>query len=169
MLKNINFQDLPKHNQKITISIIGGHDASDEVEQLAHNIGKIVAEVGAVLVCGGLSGVMEAASMGAKDAGGLTVGILPGACASDANPYIDLKVVTDMGHARNVVLVRSADAVIAVSGGYGTLSEIAIARKIGVPCVGLHTWDLDPGVVRTDDPEEAVRCAMEKIRERGAC
>ena len=74
-----------------------------------------------------------------------------------------------MGQARNVVLVRSSDAVIAVSGGYGTLSEIAIARKIGVPCIGLHTWDLDPGVVRTDGPEEAVRCAMEKIRGREAC
>ena len=111
---------------------------------------------------------MEAAAKGAKDAGGLTVGILPGPSASEANPYIDLRIVTDMGHARNVVLVRSADAVIAVSGGYGTLSEIAIARKIGVPCIGLQTWDLDPGIIRAEGPRQAVRCAMERIRERGA-
>lgn len=111
---------------------------------------------------------MEAAARGAREAGGLAVGILPGASARDANPYIDLAIVTDMGHARNVILVRSSDAVIAVSGGYGTLSEIAIARKIGIPCIGLRTWDVDPGMVRADGPEEAVRCAMERIRERGA-
>ena len=156
-------------SKRIQIGVLGASSCGPDIEQAAYGVGREIARQGAVLLCGGLGGVMTAAAKGAKDAGGLTVGILPGASASDANPYIDLKVVTDMGHARNVVLVRSADAVIAVSGGYGTLSEIAIARKIGVPCVGLQTWDLDPGVVRTDGPEEAVRCAMEKIRERGAC
>lgn len=156
-------------SKRIQIGVLGASSCGPEIEQAAYRVGREIALQEAVLLCGGLGGVMEAAARGAKDAGGLTIGILPGVSASDANPYIDLKVVTDMGHARNVILVRSSDAVIAVSGGYGTLSEIAIARKIGVPCVGLHTWDLDPGVVRADGPEEAVRCAMEKIRERGAC
>jgi uncharacterized protein (TIGR00725 family) len=111
---------------------------------------------------------MEAAAKGAKEAGGRTVGILPGHSAADANPHMDLRIVTDMGHARNVILVRSSDAVVAVAGGYGTLSEIAIALKIGIPCVGLRTWDLDPGVIQADEPDQAVRYAIEQIRKRGA-
>jgi hypothetical protein len=156
-------------SKRIQIGVLGASSCGKDMEEAAYRVGSEIARRGVVLLCGGLGGVMAAAARGAKDAGGLTVGILPGASAADANPYIDLKVVTDMGHARNVVLVRSADAVIAVSGGYGTLSEIAIARKIGVPCVGLHTWDLDPGIVQAEGPEEAVRRAMEQIRERGAC
>ena len=154
--------------KRIQIGVLGASSCGPEIEQAAYEVGKEIARQGAILFCGGLGGVMEAAARGAKDAGGLTVGILPGSSASEANPYIDLRIVTDMGHARNVVLVRSADAVIAVSGGYGTLSEIAIARKIGVPCIGLHTWDLDPGVVQADEPDQAVRQAMERIQERGA-
>ena len=155
-------------SKRIQIGVLGASSCGPEIEQAAYEVGKEIARQGAILLCGGLGGVMEAAARGAKDAGGLTVGILPGASASEANPSIDLRIVTDMGHARNVVLVRSADAVIAVSGGYGTLSEIAIARKIGVPCIGLHTWDLDLGVVRVDEPDQAVRQAMERIHERGA-
>jgi uncharacterized protein (TIGR00725 family) len=155
-------------SKRIQIGVLGASSCGPEIEQAAYEVGKEIARQGAILLCGGLGGVMEAAARGAKDAGGLTVGILPGASASEANPYIDLRIVTDMGHARNVVLVRSADAVIAVSGGYGTLSEIAIARKIGVPCIGLHTWDLDAGVVQADEPDQAVRQAMERIHERGA-
>lgn len=154
--------------RKMQIGVLGASSCGPDMEQAAYEVGKEIARQGAILLCGGLGGVMQAASKGAREAGGLTVGILPGASASEANPYITLRIVTDMGHARNVVLVRSADAVIAVSGGYGTLSEIAIARKIGVPCIGLHTWDLDPGVVRAEDAVQAVRCAVERIQERGA-
>jgi hypothetical protein len=154
--------------KRIRIGVLGASTCGPDIEELACRVGREIARAGAVLVCGGLGGVMEAAARGAREAGGLAVGILPGASARDANPYIDLAIVTDMGHARNVILVRSSDAVIAVSGGYGTLSEIAIARKIGIPCIGLRTWDVDPGMVRADGPEEAVRCAMERIRERGA-
>jgi hypothetical protein len=153
--------------KKIRIGVLGASACGPDIEGLAYRVGREIARLGAVLLCGGLGGVMEAAARGAREAGGLTVGVLPGASAEDANPYIDLEIVTDMGHARNVILVRSSDAVIAVSGGYGTLSEIAIARKIGIPCIGLRTWDLDPGMIRADGPEEAVRCAMERIRERG--
>lgn len=152
----------------IQIGVLGASSCGPEIEEMAYEVGKEIARQGAVLLCGGLGGVMEAAARGAKDAGGLTVGILPGASASEANPHIDLRIVTDMGHARNVVLVRSADAVIAVAGGFGTLSEIAIARKIGVPCIGLHTWNLDLGVVEADEPGQAVRYALERIQERGA-
>jgi uncharacterized protein (TIGR00725 family) len=155
-------------SKRIQIGVLGASSCEPDIEQAAYEVGKEIARQGAILLCGGLGGVMEAAARGAKDAGGITVGILPGATPSEANPSIDLRIVTDMGHARNVILVRSADAVIAVSGGYGTLSEIAIARKIGVPCIGLHTWDLDPGVLRADGPDQAVRQAMERIQERGA-
>ena len=111
---------------------------------------------------------MEAAARGAQEAGGMTIGILPGPSAAAANPYIDLKVVTDMGQARNVILVRSSHAVIAVSGSYGTLSEIAIALKTGVPCIGLNSWDLSSHITIAETPREAVDLALDMIKERGA-
>ncbi len=111
---------------------------------------------------------MEAAAKGAHEAGGLTVGILPGPPAEAANPYIDIKIVTDMGQARNIVLVKSCDAVIAVSGRYGTLSEIAVALKTGVPCIGLETWNIDPLILNAETPGAAVRMALEQIHKRGA-
>jgi uncharacterized protein (TIGR00725 family) len=154
-------------SRKMQIGVLGASSCGPDMEKMAYEVGKEIARQGAVLLCGGLGGVMEAASRGAKEAGGLTVGILPGPSGSEANPHISLRIATDMGHARNVVLVRSSDAVIAVSGGYGTLSELAIARKIGVPCIGLHTWDLDPGVVQADDAVQAVGYAVERIQERG--
>ena len=122
----------------------------------AYQVGRLLAQAGAVLLCGGLGGVMEAACQGAKEAGGFTVGILPGSGADAANPYVDLPIVTGMGQARNVVLVLSADAVIAIAGEAGTLSEIAVALKVGRPVVGLGTWHL----VRSDgQPEEGIRYA----------
>ena len=137
----------------IQIGVLGASSCGREIEEMAYEVGKEIARQGAILLCGGMGGVMEAAARGAKDAGGLTVGILPGASASEANPHIDLRI---------------ADALIAVGGEYGTLSEIAIARKIGVPCIGLHTWNLDLGVVQADGPAQAVRYAVERIQERGA-
>lgn len=125
----------------------------------------------AILICGGMGGVMEAAAAGAKEAGGITIGILPGNSASAANPYIDIPIVTDIGNARNVINVLTSQAIIAVHGAYGTLSEIALALKCGTPVVGLQTWKLiDPGGVATldisaaDTPEEAVDRALELIR-----
>jgi len=109
---------------------------------------------------------MEAACRGAKAEGGMTVGILPGTSRSQANPYVDVPVVTGLGEARNAIIVRSADAVIAISGGYGTLSEIGLARKMGRPVVGLETWELrqnalsEPAVVHADTPEIAVEMAL---------
>jgi uncharacterized protein (TIGR00725 family) len=113
-----------------------------------------------VLVCGGLGGVMQAAARGAREAGGLTVGILPGPRHQDANPFVDVAIVTDLGHARNAVVVRSAHALVALSGEYGTLSEVALALKMGIPVVGLGAWTHLEGVVPADAPEAAVAEAI---------
>ena len=110
------------------IGVIGAGLCPPSVEKIAEDVGREIAKSGAFLICGGLGGVMEAAARGAKFEGGFTIGILPGIDSYEANPYIDVSIVTDMGHARNVILVRSSDALIAVEGGFGTLSEIAIAH-----------------------------------------
>ncbi len=153
---------------RIQIGVLGASSCDAEIIDLAREVGREIARQGAVMLCGGMGGVMQAAAQGAKEAGGTTVGILPGPSAADANPYIDLHIVTDMGHARNVILVRSSDAVIAVSGGYGTLSEIAIALKLGIPCVGLRTWELDSRIELKKAPDQAVQYALDMARERGA-
>jgi uncharacterized protein (TIGR00725 family) len=112
-----------------------------------------------VLVCGGLGGAMEAACRGAKAAGGTTVGILPGSDRAAANPFVDVAVPTGLGQGRNLVIVHAADAVIAVGGGYGTLSEIALALQAGTPVVGLGSWEIE-GVVPVKSPAEAVARAL---------
>jgi uncharacterized protein (TIGR00725 family) len=122
------------------IGVIGAGSCSNEIYEQARKVGRGIAEIGAALVCGGLGGVMEGACRGAREAGGTTVGILPGPDKAQANSYVTIPVVTDLGHARNVVVVRSADIVIAIAGGYGTLSEISIALKVGKPVIGLGTW-----------------------------
>jgi uncharacterized protein (TIGR00725 family) len=121
-----------------------------------------VAERGAVLVCGGLGGAMEAACRGAKEAGGTTLGILPGADRGDANPFVDVAVPTGLGQGRNLVIVHAADAVIAVGGGYGTLSEIALALRHGKPVVGVGSWEVD-GVVAVETAEAAVAAAFDAL------
>jgi uncharacterized protein (TIGR00725 family) len=124
------------------IAVCGPHDASPELYRLAEEVGAEIARRGGVVVCGGLSGVMEAAARGAKQAGGLTIGILPTTTASSANAFIDGPIVTGMGEARNVIIVRTAQALIAIGGAYGTLSEIALALRNEVPVIGLATWTL---------------------------
>jgi len=159
------------------IGVIGEQDARPEMCCLAEEIGHEVARRGAVLVCGGLGGVMEAASRGAAEAGGTVVAILPGARAEEANPYVTVPVVTGLGEARNVIVVRTSDALVAVGGSYGTLSEIAYALKLGVPVVGLATWELSrPGleqdpILRARDAREAVELAWELAlrRTQGTC
>ncbi len=124
------------------ISVIGGSSCEPAHCALAEEVGRLVAQQGATLVCGGLAGVMEAAARGAKEAGGTTIGILPGHDRAFANPYLDHVLTTGMGHARNLVVVSSGDGVIAIGGGYGTLSEIGLAAKIGRPVVILGGWRL---------------------------
>ena len=145
----------------MNISVIGAGTCDEHIYRIAETVGKLIAQKGAILITGGLGGVMEAASKGAKEAGGTTVGILPGFSKDDANAYVTIPVTTGLSHARNVIVVRSADAVIAVSGEYGTLSEIAIALKLGKPVIGINTWDSIEGVIRVNSPEEAVCNAWE--------
>jgi uncharacterized protein (TIGR00725 family) len=145
------------------ISVIGAGTCSDNSYAVAERVGTLIAQKGATLFTGGLKGVMEAASKGAKEAGGIVVGILPGFSKEDANNYVTIPVTTGLSHARNVIVVRSADAVIAVSGEYGTLSEIAIALKLGKPVIGINTWDNIDGLMKAESPEEAVDKAIELI------
>ncbi|MCL4500828.1 MAG: TIGR00725 family protein [Deltaproteobacteria bacterium] len=142
--------------KKIYIAVIGGSPVSSEIAALAREVGREVARKGAVLLCGGLGGVMAAAARGAKEAGGVSLGILPDADRRRANPYLTYTVATNLGHARNILLAHSADAVIAVDGDYGTISEAAIALKLGKPVVALEAeWDLR-GLKRADNAQEAV-------------
>jgi uncharacterized protein (TIGR00725 family) len=154
------------------IGVIGESSFSDpEHEALAEDVGRRIAAAGAVLICGGSTGVMEAACRGARRAGGLTVGILPGIERAEANPFVTIAVATGMGQARNTLIVLSADVLIAIGGGYGTLAEIALAFRHGKAVIGLRTWAASHGdrqapitVVRSS--EEAVREAM-RIAGRG--
>jgi uncharacterized protein (TIGR00725 family) len=125
------------------VSVIGGGQCGAVEQALAEEVGRLVAREGATLVCGGMGGVMEAAARGAKEAGGTTIGILPGHDRAAANPYLDHVLTTGMGHARNLAVVSSGDAAIAIGGGYGTLSEIGLAAKIGRPVVILAGWRLE--------------------------
>jgi uncharacterized protein (TIGR00725 family) len=145
------------------VAVIGGGEASPDVLALAREVGLEVARRGAVLLCGGLGGVMAAAAQGAKEAGGVSIGILPDADRGRANPYLTYSLPTNLGHARNVLIAHAADALIAVDGAHGTISEAAIALKLGKPVIGLHTsWDL-PGLRRTATPQEAVALAFQAL------
>ncbi|MFO7766565.1 MAG: TIGR00725 family protein [Pelovirga sp.] len=142
--------------QQLIIGVIGAGDASENGRKKAYQVGRQVAERGAVLACGGLGGVMEAAAQGCFEAGGEVIGILPGDSAATANAYVTHPVVTAMGHARNIILVQTSAALIAVEGGYGTLSEIAVACKIGKPVVLLDSWaDIDD-TLTAESASEAV-------------
>jgi uncharacterized protein (TIGR00725 family) len=148
------------------ISVIGGSQGEEEILRDAEEVGRQIAERGAVLVCGGRTGVMEAASRGASEAGGTVVAVLPGVSPADANPYVTFSVATGIGEARNLAVVASGEAVIAIGGEWGTLSEIAHARKLGRPVVAIRSWTLrnrsgtDLGIVEADSPEEAVSTAL---------
>jgi uncharacterized protein (TIGR00725 family) len=148
------------------IAVCGAGHADAALAALAEETGRRVAESGAMLVCGGLGGVMAAACGGARAAGGITVGILPGGDTGDANPDVLVPIASGMGEARNLLIVRTADVVIAIGGEYGTLSEIALARKIGRAVIGLETWDLghdahgNPHILAVDTPEAAVAAAL---------
>ncbi len=148
------------------ISVIGAGTCNNEIYSIAEEIGKLIAQKDAILVTGGLGGVMEAASKGAIEAGGTTVGILPGFSKEDANKYVSIPITTGLSHARNIIIARSADAVIAVSGEYGTLSEIAVALKLGKPVIGIKTWENIEGLIEAGSSQEAVNKAFELINKQ---
>jgi uncharacterized protein (TIGR00725 family) len=139
------------------IAVTGAAKATDAESEAAYATGALIACHGGILVCGGLGGVMEAACRGAREHGGLTVGIVSG--TDDGNPYLDIVIRTGLGHARNVLVAQSGDVMIAIGGSHGTLSEIAIALKTGCPVFGLASWDID-GVVKCATPAEAVEKAI---------
>ncbi|UCE18054.1 MAG: TIGR00725 family protein [Gemmatimonadota bacterium] len=148
------------------IGVIGAGVCDETIGRMAEEVGHHIGRRGGLLLCGGLGGVMEAAARGAKKAGGTTIGILPGENARDANPHIDIPIVTGMGEARNVIIVRTADAVIAISGGPGTLSEIAFCLKLGVPLVGLKTWDIGSSMHHVATASEAVDLVYRLLEKR---
>jgi uncharacterized protein (TIGR00725 family) len=152
------------------IAVVGPGDSDAELDRLAVEVGRRLAEAGATIVCGGLGGVMAAACRGAAEVGGLCIGLLPGEDASQANPWVSVSIPTGLGEMRNALIVRSADVVVAIGGGYGTLSEIALALRLGKPVVGLGTWELvrpdhqpDDGVFVERGPADAVRRALSLI------
>lgn len=145
--------------KKIRIGVIGGAKPDPEARKTAAAVGRLIAEKGCILVCGGLGGVMEAAAGGAKKAGGVCIGILPGNSPQSANPHIDVPVATGLGYTRNSLVVMNADALIAIDGSFGTLSEIAYARIFGKTVIGIRTWDVT-GITPADTAEEAVELAL---------
>jgi len=152
--------------KKRFIAVIGGGQCSAQEAELAEAVGRELAKRGAILVCGGLGGVMEAACKGASSEGGVTIGILPGDNYQAANPYVQIPIVTGIGYARNIAVVKSAQAVIAIGGNYGTLSEISHALQSGIPVIGLNTWSLsrngqpDNSIIPAQNPAEAVNKAL---------
>ncbi len=157
---------------QIIIAVIGAGQPSPEEAKLAEEIGRELARHGVALICGGLGGTMEAACRGASSEGGITIGILPGDNNMTANPYVQIPIVTGMGYARNVIVVKSAQAVIAVGGSYGTLSEIAHALQNGIPVIGLNTWSLsrkgieDKSIITANNPHDAVETTLKLAAER---
>jgi uncharacterized protein (TIGR00725 family) len=151
----------------VYLAVIGGGSVSTEIAALAREVGREVARKGAVLLCGGLGGVMAAAAQGAGEAGGVSLGILPDADRGRANPYLTYSIATNLGHARNILMAHSADALIAVDGDYGTISEAAIALKLGKPVVALQAdWDLH-GLQRAETARQAVDLVWAALENRG--
>jgi len=153
-------------NERVQISVIGSAERSDDLLRDAEAVGRGIAEAGAVLVCGGRTGVMEAASKAASEAGGTVIGVIPTLDPADANPYVTHTIATGIGHARNLAVVASGQAVIAIGGEWGTLSEIAFARRLGRPVVAIKSWTLsnqagmEVGIVEAGTAKEAVDAAL---------
>ena len=158
-------------DEKRFIAVIGSGECSVEEARLAEEVGRELARQGVTLICGGLGGIMTAACKGASEEGGLTIGILPGGSRLTANPYVQIPIVTNLGEARNIIVVKSAQAVIAIAGSYGTLSEIGHALRSGIPVIGLKTWSLsrdgqpDKSIIPAQDPVDAVNKAISLITE----
>ena len=159
-------------SRPLIISVIGGSDPPPEAQEQAEEVGRELARRGAVVVCGGLTGVMEAVCKGAKEAGGLTIGILPGDEPDNANPYVDIPVCTGLSYARNIIVVKSGRAAIAIDGSYGTMSEIGHALAEHIPVIGLNTWAFsmngnhDGSIIAAKDPVDAVEKAIAEAKAR---
>jgi uncharacterized protein (TIGR00725 family) len=149
------------------VGVIGAGECPDSVYQIARHVGRGIARNGWLLVCGGLGGVMEGAARGCLEAGGMTIGILPGLEKESANPYIKIPLPTGLGEGRNFLVVRSSDVLVSIAGSYGTLSEIALALKTGKPVIGINTWENLEGVQYVSDPQEAIGRVNQILSRRG--
>jgi uncharacterized protein (TIGR00725 family) len=138
------------------IAVIGGSEVDQKDLTIAEEVGSLIAKKGAILITGGMGGVMHAASQGAKQADGLVIGILPTADRESANPYVDIPIITGLGEARNIIIARTCDCAIAVSGKYGTLSEIAYCMMFNKPVIGIHTWKIDAPIIHVESAQEAI-------------
>ena len=147
----------------MNVAVIGGYKCSKKAYEIAEKVGFLIAQEGWILICGGGRGVMEAASKGARAGGGLAVGILPSFEGEEANPYLDVKIPTGLGYARNFLIVRAADCLIAVDGKYGTLSEIAFALNEGKRVYGIDTWNIK-GIIKVKTPQEAIKRIKKDFR-----
>ncbi len=152
--------NIMSETKKPLIGVIGGNECSSEEYQMAEKVGACISKEKAVLVCGGMGGVMEAACKGASEAGGLTVGILPSDSTVDANRYVQIPIATGMGIGRNILIIRTVQSLIAINGKFGTLSEIAFAMQLNKPVFALHPWIDVPGVEVVQSPKQAVEKAI---------
>lgn len=153
-----------RNQKRIYLAVVGAGDTSPEIYEMAMSIGREAARRGWIVITGGLGGVMEAAAKGAQEAGGITLGILPGGDRKEANLYINISVATNMRHARNSIIAHTADALIAVDGEFGTLSEVALGLKLRKPVIGLRTSWIIPGLISVDNPKDAIEKVSSIIR-----
>ena len=149
---------------KFYIGVIGASTCNEKVSQTAEEVGKEIAKAGAILVCGGLGGTMEAACRGAKQLGGTTIGILPSWSKGTANEFVDYPIATGLGDMRNLMVVRNSNAVIALFGRYGTLSEVAFCLNSNTPLISLSNWNVSEKIIRAKDPREAIELALAEIK-----
>jgi len=145
------------------IAVIGGSEPDEKSLKIAEEVGSLIAQKGAVLITGGMGGVMNAASRGAKRANGLVIGILPTDNKAHANPYIDIPIVTGMSEARNIIIARTCDCAVAINGKYGTLSEIAYCLMFNVPVIGINTWDIGAPIKKASSAAQAVKIIFEEL------
>jgi hypothetical protein len=145
------------------VGVIGAGCCDTAVARLAEEVGERLAHHGLAVLTGGRGGVMEAASRGAKNAGGLTIGILPGNDRGEANPYVDIPIITGLGEARNAIVARASEVLVAIAGEYGTLSEIALALKLGRRVIGLQTWTISADIVMVENPQQAVEKVLDYL------
>lgn len=148
---------------KKIIAVIGGSEPDEKSLKIAEEVGSLIAQRGAVLITGGMGGVMNAASKGAKSANGLVIGILPSDNKADANPYIDIPIVTGLSEARNIIIARTCDCAVAINGKYGTLSEIAYCLMFDVPVIGINTWDIDAPIRKAKNAAQAMKMIFEEF------
>jgi len=158
-------RDIETRRKRKIIAVIGGSEASEKHLKIAEQVGRLVAEHDAILVTGGMGGIMNAASKGAKDANGLVIGVLPTLDKESANAYVDIPIATGLNQARNCIIARTCDCAIAINGKYGTLSEIAYCLMYEVPVIGIDTWNIDAPIKVAETAEQAVELAFRALEE----